>query len=346
MSVNEFINDTNLRMLNEIIFEDQSISKKSREELVELNSFIKRIIPQFYEKEKKNQRDLINMNKLFLEYVFSVIHGVQGTQKKPIITNEQIKEQRQNQFERDLEMKKKDFSSIMDVSVPERPKFEDSGIDGPQEEIDVVMKRVMAQRNMDINQTINYKGFNTKQDIEKWLKPSETSVKTEKHDYSTSQTQSQSQKQQKIKYIKIDNEIIDNTILKNQVIDLNEKGNKQVTWGEVKEYNEQQTPDIELFSKLKRVDVTNPEIVSNTFVNPQVDNVETIETQILSVSEQVKSLTQSLGLYMDKYNNSLTILYNLLTKQEKDIEYIKSIIEDKREKVFVRPDNSNNNILI
>jgi hypothetical protein len=65
----------------------------------------------------------------------------------------------------------------MALPVPEVPNFSDNAKDEPISELDAVIKRAIAERNLEIQQIT--KNFNN-EGVENWIKSSETSVRTEK----------------------------------------------------------------------------------------------------------------------------------------------------------------------
>ncbi len=334
-------------MLLEIILDYDNFKNSTPIEINHFKEFFNRVIPQFYETEKNNMPDLLSMNRKFLQYIIMVLDNNKKTmsnvqQDKPLFTIEEIKGKRQSQFEEDLEKRQMDFSNAMKQPIPERPKFAD-GIDKPLDEMDVVVKRTIAQRNMEMNQI-----YNTnidKNNVEKWLTPAETSIKPDKkntsYEYKNTQKSQQAQQvqqDQQIRYIKIDKENIDNSVLTNDIIDLDErqklydkprekKSSKQIKWGEndVKQIDE----NIDIFKYLKKVEPpTDNYIGENTNILNQFESLEKIkppnnseysiyiEKRFDEIQDQIKNLNKTLESHMDRCNNTLTILYNLLTKRD------------------------------
>ncbi len=376
MSTKDFITKSNILLLWEIISENEYI-KNNPIELNNVNEFMNRIIPQFFEAERKTLPDLISMNKKFLQYMYSIIQKqISSTQKKELITNAEIKEKRLNQFDSDLSRAQQEFKNSMSLPVPDTPNFTDK-LDEPMDEMDTTVKRMIAQRNMDLNQMYNsqYKVS----DVDNWLKSSETSVKKDKNQekYNTN----------KVKYIKIDEEI-DKSVLSNVVIDLDERvkqfeetnnkiNKKQVGFNNDVEIREISEPDTQIgigniFSKLKKLDnnvnatatsttsattTTTSATSANKETKPHTDISQPIKNNLVDeektnninerldlIEKQIKGLSNTLESHMEKCNSTLTILYSLLMKQDKELEEKKLI--EQRNKELVRPENPNSHMIV
>lgn len=371
MSSKDFIKKHNTDVLFEVVLDYDEFKNSSEKDIQNFKEFFNRIIPQFYEAEKNNISELLPMNRKFLQYIISVLeNGKKQTQlvnDKPLFTIEEIKEKRQTMFDEDLERRQRDFSNTMSLPVPETPKF-GIGVDSPMDEMDVVVKRTIAQRNMDMNQI--YNSNTNKKDVEKWLTPSETSIKMEKTPKNYEYKNSKQQQQQQIHYIKIDNENLDNNFLKNEIIDLDERqklydkprekksnNSKQIKWGEndIKEIDISQTEtNFDFFKHLKKTN-NNINMEETQFNSPLLNQFETTEkltppTNINEYSiyaekrfdelqEQIKNLNNTLESHMDRCNNTLTIIYNLLTKKENETKQHNTYVN-------VKPENPQSNILM
>lgn len=351
MATTDFLQKQNIKMLYELIMENEYfLNSENKNEVVQFREFLNKIIPQFYEAEKKNMPDLMSMNRKFLEYIFSVLKKNSTKKKveeKPLFTIEEIKGKRQIQFDEDFEKRQMDFTNSMKLPVPEVPKFSDS-LDKPMDEMDIVVKRTIAQRNMEMNQIYTGAGNMNKRDVEKWLTPAETSIKPQHQQQPPRKQQSKElELSQKIRYIKLDNEIMDNSVIKNEIIDLDERQklydkppsnntSKQIKWGknDIKEYDNNsnnielniteinsEDNQFDIFKKLKKTPANVP--LSNELETPEKillpNNSEYsiyIEKRFDDIQEQIKNLNKTLESHMDRCNNTLTILYNLLVKKE------------------------------
>lgn len=90
------------------------------------------------------------------------------------ITADEISQQRQNTFTRNLEERQKEFTSLLTTKTPDAPEFSDASVDKPiGSEMDQMVAEAMARRARDIEQVI------TSQDrtaAEKWLASASTST--------------------------------------------------------------------------------------------------------------------------------------------------------------------------
>jgi hypothetical protein len=216
-----------------------------------------------------------------------------------LITYEEIQNDKRSQFDKDLNKRQEEFTNAMVLPVPPVPKFTDNLEDGPIAEIEKAIKELTSQRNYDIEQ-INRNNTNLNSTTDNWLKPQETSVKAEK-------LIPQQNVNTKIKYIKTDNET-----LENQVISLDKRENvsspkKNVTWdlkpynylnegkeNEVKlkmeEFVNDNEEDANIFKLLKKVPAVKSEKSEN-------------DNKIAILQNEVKTLNNKLDLILELLKN-------------------------------------------
>ena len=222
-----------------------------------------------------------------------------------------------SQFEKELSQKQSEFTSAMSLPVPPVPKFSDNNLDGPMGEMDLAIKKALEQRNYDIEQ-LNKTLSKSNQDSS-WLKSQETSVKSEKlmplnnvsqkssiSNVSKINSSNLNTNTNEIKYIKIDQETIGNSIIKKDIIDLNQK--KHITWKddnislqlidenkEQNDINKDTTFEDSIFRKLKKI-------------TPQSNNVE---------SKDINIINNRMNILEDKLeglNNKVDLIIKLLQK--------------------------------
>jgi hypothetical protein len=165
------------------------------------------------------------------------------------VTSEDIQNHRQTEFERDLSSKQQEFTNAMTLPVPPTPTFQDKR-DEPLTELELEIKKTIAQRNYDIEQIQN--NIHQIKTDSSWLTGQETSIKKEKLNYPG---KIESKKQENpIKYIKIENKEIDNSLLKKEIVDLNVT-QKHITWDDEREdeKNKEDSLESQLFLKLKKL---------------------------------------------------------------------------------------------
>ena len=183
---NYFLSDSNIRMLWEIILDDDVVVNKNREEVTIINNIFLKVAQQFYDKEKGTFKDLIQMNKKFISIIVDILNKnfpkakplvIHNTESIPI-TAEEIQKTRASAFDQEFNKKQEEFTRAMAMPVPETPNFSDNSKDEPISDLDLVIKRAIAERNMEIQQITS--AFNN-EGVENWIKSSETSINTEKN---------------------------------------------------------------------------------------------------------------------------------------------------------------------
>jgi len=241
MSSKNFLSSANAQMLWEVLIDEESIMKDKRTQ----ETFVK-TLPEFYEREKsKPQTTLIGLNKQFISLMMNLLRQAAPPRtipipptKKILITQEELQNDRASHFEQELNKKQQEFTSAMAVPVPTTPVFTDNTKDTPLTEMNMIIQRTIAERNLELDKF--YKSANNA-DAENWLKSAPTSIKEEKA----------VQKASVMKTIKIEKNELDISI-PTEV--LNEpSSSKQISWGDntTIEQNQTQTND-SIFSKLKK----------------------------------------------------------------------------------------------
>ena len=254
MSNNKFLSDANVQMLWEVLIDEDSITKDRRTQ-----EAFTRTLPEFYEREKSNpQRSLIDLNKQFISIMMKLLiqdapdipknqfsqfpQQAQQTHKRILITQEDIQLDRVSHFEQELGKKQNEFSKAMAVPVPETPVFKDNIKDEPLSEINMIIQRTIAERNLDIEKI--HKSAN-KVDAENWLKSAPTSIKEEKAE----------QKATALKTIKIEKGELNAKIQPEELTETsNANPGKQISWGTNTTFETRSNTDganDSIFSKLK-----------------------------------------------------------------------------------------------
>ena len=230
MSINDFLTKANVQLLWEVIIDDDLFKNQSKEIVSQINNIFNNNLRGFYEIEKNNFNNLMNMNKKFIGFILNQSYNIvnfnkKSSQNQPLITSSDLQSERISKFEKDLSKRQTEFSNAMTLPVPPVPKFQDDKLDEPISEIEIEIKKVLDQRNYDIEQ-LNKTLSNTNADS--WLKSQETSLKSEKLTPNINKSISNNSNNNSIKYIKINNENIENTIIKKDIIDLEPK--KHISW--------------------------------------------------------------------------------------------------------------------
>ena len=230
MSIHNFLSSENLTLIWSIIV-DEEITKSI--DLNQLKIMFNNNLKGFNDFEVIKSKSLIEMNKKYIKLMLDYItnlkkQNIENTKndisniskiKIEQITHDEIQSEKLNQFDKDLNLRKQEFDSLINKSIPAVPKFSDK-IDEPIHELDKIIKDMTAQRNYDIEQ-INYKNNSNE-----WLTSTKTSIKNEKIQPKPP-PHTQTQTQPLIKTIKIDKKNIESNL--STIIDLNQN-KKNVTW--------------------------------------------------------------------------------------------------------------------
>lgn len=323
MSSGDFLSKQNVKLIWDVLIDEDILNNKSKDIISQINVVFNKNIEPFYEIEKNNTNNLIELNKKFITLIINFVNknfpnvqqysqpqqtSQQTTHqpdKKELITYEDLQANRQNEFEKEFSRKQKEFSNMMTLQVPDKPNFSDN-MDKPIGEMELEIKKIMAQRNYDL-ETIN-KSVNVEQ-VENWLKPKETSVKLEKEKGVTS-----TYNNAPLKYIKIDKTDMNQSIYKNEIIDLSSPQKKQISWADENIKMNIQESHIEnnksmngsLFSKLKLL----PHMLEEQ--NIQTNKIETIDkSKIELIEEDIKVMNTKI----EDISNKLFYILEILQKK-------------------------------
>ena len=307
MTSEDFMKHENIEMLWEIILDkDKHFSQMQMDNIQK--SFMEELI-KFNDNTKNKKINLMNLNKEFI-YVFinKLLHQTKQQiipakeeKQRENITFEDIQNERMNSFERELTLKKNDFEQFMTTTIPEQPNFKDA-IDEPINGMEELIARTLAQRNFEIEQI---QQPTDKKEVEKWLKGEETSLKIEKVSQKTN-----GQLEQKLKYIKIGEEVSKENIDKN-IIDIAPK--KNISWGTNTMHilndninnniNNIEDTKNSIFSKLKQMNYQeNENDVYNKYIEIKED-VNKLNIKINNLSEQMNTILSTLSILMESKTN-------------------------------------------
>lgn len=174
-----FLSQGNLRMLWDVIMDNEEI-QKNRAAAAKLFNETTPMFASTNESAKKAS-NLTDLNKIFLSFMMqNLTHPVhlEIKEKPQLITHEQIQEEKQSIFQRELEDKQKEFEKSMKRPTPATPEFSDNIKDEPISEMELMIKKTLEERNFEIQQ-IHKEQTITDTDKD-WLKSEPTSLKEEK----------------------------------------------------------------------------------------------------------------------------------------------------------------------
>jgi hypothetical protein len=313
MSIQNFLKKENVDTIWDVIIDEDIFKFLPREIQGKIYQVFFDNIKGFFEVEKKNTNKLMDMNKKYIllilthirkNYPNQIHNKIKIYDEQPVkesITYEEIQNEKKSQFEKDLQKRQEEFTNAMALPVPEVPEFSDNFKESPISEMDKMIKEMTAKRNYDVEQ-INKANQSTIENADNWLKPQETSVKSEKFVPNTKsnnlpislQPVSLSKENNiRPKYLNVE----DNTII--------QKG-KNVTWGKNEEYNipnleDNANSDNNIFSKLKKV----PSNLENIILT--MDHTNDSNKQI-SVEERLLQIEKRLESYDNKMDKILNLL--------------------------------------
>jgi hypothetical protein len=315
MSNPGFLNKENVNMLWDVISDEDIFKHLSSDNKNKISQiFVDNL--QGFNNSEKNKNNLIDMNKKYIililnfikqQFIKNKVNKIQiheelsPTNQKELITYEEIQNDKKTQFERDLNRRQEEFTNAMTIPVPPVPEFNDKFKEQPITEIEKMVKEIANQRNYDVEQ-INYHNLhNSNLQNNNWLKPQETSVKSEKLQPPPNQNkleQINTNDNNKLKYLKINND----------EITFGNKEVKNVTWGvnEMREINDIEELEEDsflfeesIFNKLKRVP-QNP-ASSNSNNSNEIKDTNEQSIRITNLEKEMKEINK-------KIENILTIL--------------------------------------
>jgi hypothetical protein len=163
MNAIDFISQTNVNTLWEVITETDIFKFLSKDIQKNIYSVFINNISFFYEKEKNITNNLIEMNKKYIMIILNYIKEkypekvptkikiLPEVNIKESITYEEIHNDRILDFERKLTMHEDNFKQSITVPTPPIPDFLEKNIsDKPIESIELVLQEMITKRNYDI----------------------------------------------------------------------------------------------------------------------------------------------------------------------------------------------------
>jgi hypothetical protein len=301
----DFITTENIEMIWEIILDDIKPRLKSQEQFSHARGVFINQARLFFEREKNVSQNLMEMNKKFISLIMNSFnsnreHSFQSPPTKQLFKAEDIQADRLNAFEKGLAEKKNDFLNAITVPVPEAPRFSDSSRDEPiGGAMGELIARTLAQRNFEVE---TFHKTANKEDVEKWLKPAETSVKVEKVQQNQQTASQLEEKQKQYQY----NQPAPKFIQIGEELPLAPTSKKQISWGENQEYevneisleiNEISSTVPNIFSRLKQIKEENPETLE-------------IKKEIKNMGEKIVNLEDKMDQILELLKNKIELATN------------------------------------
>jgi hypothetical protein len=170
MANNNFLNNQNLKLLWDILLDELRVDKNNKSAVTNIRIVFESNINLFSKNANAN-KSLIDLNKQFLSQVLIAVNRLfpnlnqpqgQGQDLKRIqISSEElsepykiedIRESRQDTFEKQLQQKRQDFDNSMNQYKPKELDFTEKIEDGKIKEMDALIAETVARRKFDIEQ--------------------------------------------------------------------------------------------------------------------------------------------------------------------------------------------------
>ena len=303
MSVSSFNTTDNIKMIWDVISDEDIFTFLTPDIQGKVYNLFLNNIQGFFEVEGKKTNLLVELNK---KYIVLVLNHIKKTypyqpnkikifnekpQTKELITFEEIQNDRKSQFEKDFNRRQEEFDDSMTLKAPSLPEFSDKESDKPIKEMNKILKEMQAQRNYEVNQ-IN-RTYTTSNHLDNWLKPQETSLKTEKFENNTEQLE-EPQSQNRFKFL---NDLNNFNEIDTSLSPTNSK--KNVTFSNTDIVTTFQEPDEEdnnIFSKLKKVEKKEDNIVLQIHeqningTNLNDDRIAKLERNVTNLNEKIDKI--------------------------------------------------------
>lgn len=299
MSISLFNKKDNIKMLWDVVSDEDIFKFLTPDIQSKIYNLFLSNIQGFFENEITKNISLVDLNK---KYILLILNHIKKTYPyqpskikihsespvKELITYEEIKNDRKSQFEKDFSRRQEEFEDSMTIKPPPLPEFADRETDKPIKEMDKILKEMQAQRNYEVEQ-IN-RTYNTTNQVDNWLKPQETSLKTEKFQNNLDK----SEEPQNFSRFKFLNEIEQNLSPKNTKKNVSFSNTDMVNTFITE--NQEDEEDVNLFSKLKKIkkkeDNIKLEIHESTINDKKLneDRIFILEKNVTNLNEKMDKI--------------------------------------------------------
>ena len=299
MSVSLFNKKDNIKMLWDVVSDEDIFKFLTPDIQSKIYNLFLSNIQGFFEVERTKNNSLVDLHKTYILLILNHIKKTYPYQPskikihneppvKELITYEEIQNDRKSQFEKDFSRRQEEFEDSMTIKQPPVPEFADKETDRPIKEMDKILKEMQAQRNYEVEQ-IN-RTYNTTNQVDNWLKPQETSLKTEKFQNNLDKSE-QPQNYSRFKFL---NEIKPNLSPTNTKKNVSFSNTDVVnTFTTEPEHDEE---DINIFLKLKKVNKKEDNIkleIHEPTINDKnlnEDRIAKLERNMLNLNEKMDKI--------------------------------------------------------
>jgi hypothetical protein len=177
--MSQFLSKQNVDVLWDVITDDEVVKTFNPQQMQNLQQFFNRHLRGF--NQMYSTKNIIEVNKLYVNYVFQFIY--KQAEPKPIqeiqqlVTSQDIQNKRKEDFNKNLKEKQEEFTQSMSSHVPPEVDFRDKLDDEPIKDLELEMKKMMSQRNYEIQNIYSETNPNAQSS---WLQAQETSVKKDR----------------------------------------------------------------------------------------------------------------------------------------------------------------------
>ena len=307
-NLQQFKTVKNINMLWEVLLDELNINTQNTSLTANVRSVFESNVNPFLARANPNS-GLMNLNKIFLTQIVAAVNRLfpninQQPQVKLINISdevvssepykvEDIHNARQTDFETQVNQRRNDFENLVTVKKPKELDFSDKAETSKIKEMEALIAETIAKRNFDIEQINTNRNMSTNmnadtgQTPDEWLKPNNTSLRSEKQQ---PPQQENNIDQRKHKYVNTMEQIPSS-----KKVSFNEGNNVTMT---IEEYMEPQAQDIisiptNIFNKLKKVEEPNVQVQIND-MNKKIDTLFAMITELSSNVKQIVSSRQDI----------------------------------------------------
>ena len=305
-NLQQFKTIKNINMLWEVLLDELNINTQNTSLAANVRSVFESNINPFLARANPNS-GLMNLNKIFLTQIVAAVNRLfpNINQQPPvklinisdeIVSSEPYKVEdihnaRQTEFETQVNQRRNDFDNLVTVKKPKELDFSDKAETSKIKEMEALIAETIAKRNFDIEQINTNMNANinmnadTGQTPDEWLKPNNTSLRTEKQQPPQEENVTS---QRKHKYVNTMEQI------PSKKVSFNDNNNVTMT---IEEYMEPQAQEViniptNIFNKLKKVEepIKTPEPNIQSQINDMNKKIDTLFAMMTELSSNVKQI--------------------------------------------------------
>ena len=354
-NLSQFTNKQNIKLLWEVLLDELHINTTNTKLVSNVRTVFESNVKPFTARTNPNT-NIMDLNKQFLSQVVLAVNRLfpqfkqEQNIKRITIFDEEVSDfkepykiedihsLRQNDFEKEFEKKRMELENYMTPQKPKELDFSDINSDGKIKAMDSLIAEKMVQRNLEI-ETLQNSNYNTSIDPEKWLKPKETSVKTEKNIPISTMATTQDKKHENLKLKHISFDSNNNITLSVSEPENNSQNiSKKVTWDDLEQYD-----NVSIFNKLKKqpvietklnenVNKDNQYVEQKSMPLPEIKKEEIIRSQVtlpisITNNEPVIPKTEIIK-QLNEMNTKIDRLYEIVFNFINEIK-VNEIIQNK-----------------